>query len=160
MNSRAGHLAGGLGLLVSGLLPVVAAAGSGAVQIARCLPVSGGLGQLGMHVTLLRADPACPTGTLALNGDSEAMLAVALVISLPALLGGLAMIAGTAAVLAAGRSALRWLSMLVPWRRLPTTAGVLPRRRLRPLIASSAWPLRRIEAFAWHRRGPPVVAAA
>lgn len=54
----------------------------------QCVP-DAGLGWLGMRLALLRVDPVCPNGSLAVGGDQRQVLAVVFAVAVPVLIGHL-----------------------------------------------------------------------
>lgn len=123
----------GLLLAVAALLPALAAVLSGAVHVTRCVSVPGGLAQIGLSLALLRPAAECPTTGLALGGESEQVLAVVVMLTVPMLLLHAGALAGTWGAVAAVRRTLHRFARLTPWRRVPA---------MRPLVV----PVRRVSA--------------
>lgn len=159
MITRSGRHQQALGLLVASVFPFLGAVSTGLVQVSRCLPVSGRLGEVGVHVALLRPDAACAGGGLAVGGETERMLVVALAVSGPALLGVLALLAGSVVAAGALASVRRWLEMLVPWRRVPRLVAVHV-RSLSGAVRGVVQVLDGSPERVPHRRGPPLTATA
>lgn len=129
----------------------------GALLVHQCVPGDGAAGWLGLRLALLRADVACPTGSLAVGGDGHQVMGVVVLVAVPALVAHLAglglglgllarlgaLVRSAAAVLAAVLLALpRGLRVGVPRPRAPLASA-------RPLIVG-----RLALAVPW-RRGPP-----
>lgn len=152
---RPGHV-----LAVSLVLPALAAVLGGLVHVSRCVPVPGGVAQLGLHLALLRPASECPAGTLALGGDREQVLAVALVLTAPALLAHVVVLLGALGVGATVRRVLTRLAGIAPWGRVP---GVAPRLVV-PRLVTSAVVRRLAHGLAPLRtqrlRGPPALTPA
>ncbi|MEE6273793.1 hypothetical protein [Georgenia wangjunii] len=152
---RPGHV-----LAVSLVLPALAAFLGGLVHVSRCVPVAGGVAQLGVHLALLRPASECPTGTLALGGEQEQVLAVALVLTAPALLAHVVVLLGALGAGTAVRRVLSRLAGLAPWGRVP---GAAPRLVV-PRLHTNAVVRRVVRGLAPVRtqrlRGPPMLAPA
>lgn len=127
-------LAGGL------LLPAFAALVSGTVQVTRCVAVPDGVAQLGIHLALLRSTADCPTTGLALGGEPQQVLGVALVLTLPMVLLHLLAVGGGWGAVRAVRGSLARLAGLVPWRLVPqdvAAPATAPRLPVDALVARS-----------------------
>lgn len=160
MHRSRSDLRPGLLLAVAALLPALAAVLSGAVHVTRCVSVPGGLAQIGLNLALLRPAAECPTTGLALGGESEQVLAVVVMLTVPMLLLQVGAVAGTWGVVAAVRRALRRLALVGPWRRLPAASPlVLPARRVSAvgrLVLRARWTPGTVRLL----RGPPAVLPA
>jgi hypothetical protein len=149
----------GVALAASLVLPALAAVLGGLVHVSRCLPVGARAGQLGIHLALLRPATECPSGSLAVGGQPEQVLAVALVLTTPGVLADLLVLLGTLGAGRFVRRVLARLGRLAPWRRLPGRARVpgvvrvlvAVRRSVERSAAPHSGPL---------RRGPPRLALA
>lgn len=147
----------GLGLAGGLTLPAIAALISGTVQVTRCVAVPDGVAQLGIHLALLRSAADCPTTGLALGGEPQQVLGVALVLTVPMVLLHLLAVAGGWGALRAVRESLARLARLTPWRMVPqdvTAPTGLPRLPVRARLT------RHYAGTHVHvplRRGPPVV---
>ncbi len=135
------------------------ALGWGHVVLDACVPVTGPVGFLGLHLSLLRDSVSCPEGTLAVNPGGGVVASVALGTVLVALmlLGGGVTLAGLVA--RAVRVAQRTLAAVLP-RRPVETRTVLPPVVSCP-VAGPVWiwlPARRSRGAHRHR-GPPAVVA-
>lgn len=149
----------GLVLAVAGLLPVLAAVLSGAVHVTRCVAVPGGIAHVGVNLALLRPAAECPTG-VALGGESEHMLAVAVLLTLPMLLLHVGVVAGTWGATAAVRRSMVRLARLVPWRRGPALRALVVPARLRAAVGTLVTPEWRTPAVVPLLRGPPAARPA
>lgn len=146
-------------LPVLALLAALVAAAShlmaqGALAVHSCVPGTGA-GALGLRLALLRADAACPSGTLAVGGDQRQVIGVVVVVALPALAAhlvgamlGLGIAARLHGVLSAAVAALG--------RRLraPEPRGVPVRPHL-PVDATVLRPRHACAVAMPLRRGPP-----
>ena len=129
----------------------------GALTVHQCVPGDGTAGWLGLRLALLRADVACPTGSLAVGGDSRQIMGVVVTVALPVLLAHLAGVGLGLGLLARVRTIVRSaagvLAAVLP--RLPRgrTLGV----RRAPVLLSSAWSwvAGRLGVEVPWRRGPP-----
>ncbi|MDO8106640.1 hypothetical protein Q6348_05445 [Isoptericola sp. b441] len=101
----------------------------GAILVHQCVAGDGMAGALGLRLALLRPDAACPSGALAVGGDSRQVMGVLVVVALPLLLVhllGLTMAAGLLARIGlAVRTVVRVLAGLV--RRPEPARPALPR---------------------------------
>lgn len=131
----------------------------GALTVQQCVPGSG-LGRVGLGLAVLRVDPACPDGTLAIGGDSR-VIGVVVIVALPVLLANLAGATLGVGVLARLHGVLRALLGLVGAlrRRLPVPAslpGVVQVRVDVPVERPSS---RAVVGVPWWR-GPPQLSFA
>lgn len=150
----------GLLTAVAVLLPAVAAVFSGTLQVTRCVSVPGGVAQVGINLALLRPAAECPTTGLALGGESEQVLAVVILLTLPMLLLHAGVLAGSWGAVAVVRRSLARLAQLTPWRRLPT-AGTLQVPAHRPAaVGILSVPAVRTPGATPLLRGPPALLPA
>lgn len=131
----------------------------GSVVLHQCVPAEGTAGWLGLRLALLRAEPDCPSGTLAVGGEPRQVLGVVVMVALPLLAAHLVAAAvgiGLAARLhRVVRSAAALLAGVV--RRLPGLPGLVV-RRLRPAVAAAVARAPRGEpVLGPPRRGPPAL---
>ncbi|WP_324650418.1 hypothetical protein [Georgenia sp. H159] len=148
----------GLGLAV--LLPALAAVLGGAVQVTRCVAVPGGLAQVGVHLALLRPAEECPTTGVALGGESEQVLAVVVMLTLPMLLLHAGVLAGGWGAASAVRRSLARLARLVPLGRVPAPRPlVVPASRC-DVVGHVPGPVSRVPGTVPLLRGPPTALPA
>ncbi len=150
----------GLVMAVAALLPALAALLSGAVQVTRCVSVPGEIAQVGLHLALLRPAEECPTTGVALGGESDQVLAIAVMLTAPMLLlhaGALAGAWGAGTVI---RRSLARLARLTPWRALPTPRSLVVPARLRTAVGVLALPGSRTPGSIPLLRGPPLALPA
>jgi len=147
-------------LAVAGLLPALAAVLGGAVSVTRCVAVPDGLGQVGVHLALLRPAAECPTTGVALGGESQQVLAVAVMLTLPMLVLHAGVLRGGWGIAAAVRRSLGRLAGLTPWRRVPTARTLPLPTRARAVIANLLVPAQTVPLRAPLLRGPPALRPA
>lgn len=147
-------------LAVAGLLPALAAVIGGAVSVTRCVSVPDGLMQVGVHLALLRPAQECPATGVALGGESQQVLAVAVMLTLPMLLLHAGVLLGSWGTVAALRRSLTRLAGLTPWRRVPTARTLpLPTRAHAVVVAARA-PAQADPLLVPLLRGPPAAVPA
>lgn len=124
------------------------------VTVEQC--VSGtGLARLGVGLALLRADDACPHGTLALGGDQRQVMGVVVMVALPVLAGHLvAAVAGIGVLARLHRLVRTVLGMLIPALRAPAVARVPEPVGLTVEVPVDR-PVSRVILGVPARRGPP-----
>ena len=133
---------------------------TGSLLVQQCLPVDGTAGWLGVRLSVLRVDAACPTGELAVGGDARQVLGILVVVAVPVLVAHLATVVLGVGVLtrvrALARCALVVLASVLP--HLPSAlrpAGPSPRPALRT-ARSDRLPAPTSLDAPW-RRGPPAL---
>lgn len=141
------------------LAVLVALVRHGSVLVHQCVTGDGAAGWLGLRLALLRLDPACPDGGLAVGGDGHQVMGVVVMVALPALLAHVAAAGIGLSLLArlrgAVHAAVALLSAVV--RALPVPVRVVV-RRVRLALADVEPPvLIDVVGSAWSRRGPPLV---
>jgi hypothetical protein len=146
-------LSGGLGLL----------ARHGAVTVQQCVAGDGAAGWLGLRLALLRADAACPSGTLAVGGSGGRVMGVVVLVTLPVLVAhlaglgvGLGALGRLRRALEAARSVLAWVVPHLPASVVPVPSGddVPPSVAARTVVV-----LQHTLEAPW-RRGPPALRIA
>ncbi|HUX69715.1 MAG TPA: hypothetical protein VMV41_04325 [Cellulomonadaceae bacterium] len=135
------------------------ALGWGQVVLDACVPVTGPVGLLGLHLSLLRDSASCPEGTLAVTPGGGVVASVALGTLLVALMllgGGVTL---TGLVARAVRVAQRTLAAVVPRRPVDARTVLRPVASCPVIGPVRSWiPARRTHGAHRHR-GPPVVVA-
>lgn len=115
---------------------VVALSRFGTVLVHQCVAAEGAAGTLGLRLALLRQDATCPSGSLAVGGDSRQVIGVLVMVALPVLVAHLVAAAAALGLLARVRSgvrtAVRALAGLV---RRPEPVRPVPARSSRPVLA-------------------------
>lgn len=149
-----------MGLAGVAVLPLLAALVAGTVQVTRCVAVPEGVAQLGIRLALLRHSADCPSTGVALGGEQEQVLGVALVLTLPMLLLHLAAVAGGWGALGALRRSLARLARLRPWRWLPREVSTSIIGPAVPVFRSLTAPRRDIHLRVPLWRGPPATQPA
>lgn len=149
-----------LGLLVAALLPALAAVLGGAVQVTRCVVVPGGIAQVGVHLALLRPAEACPTTGVALGGDSEQMLAVVVMLTLPMLVLHAGVLAGGWGAASAVRRSLARLSRLVPLGAVTAPRPLAVPTSRGDVVGRVPGPVSRVPGTVPLLRGPPAALPA
>ncbi len=133
--------------------------GWGQVVLDACVPVTGPVGFLGLHLSLLRDSASCPDGTMAITPGGGVVASVALgtlLVALTLLSGGVTLAGLVArAVLAARRT----LAAVLPAR--PDDGRTVLPPVLRCSVTGPARPwIPALRTHGAHRhRGPPVVLA-
>lgn len=145
----------GLGLAGGLTLPAIAALISGTVQVTRCVAVPDGVAQLGIHLALLRSSTDCPTTGLALGGEPQQILGVALVLTLPMALLHLLAVGGGWGALRSVRESLARLARLTPWRMIPQDVTAPVGLTRVPVLADLTHRYAGIHVHVPLRRGPP-----
>lgn len=145
----------GLVVAVAALLPALAVVLSGTVRVTRCVAVPGGVAQIGIDLALLRNSQACPTTGLALGGESDRVLAVAVLLTAPMLLLHAGVLLGTWGATTALRRSLARLGRLTPWRRVPAPGALVVPARRRAVVGHLASFVSRAHVTAPLLRGPP-----
>lgn len=129
----------------------------GALTVQQCVPGDGAAGWLGLRLALLRADVVCPTGTLAVGGDSRQVMGVVVLVALPALLAHVAGVVLGLGLLARVRTLVRAaaavLAAVLP--RLPRGRVQVVRRAPALLVSTWSRVAGRLGLEVPWRRGPP-----
>lgn len=139
-------------LAIAGTLPRIALSGT----LPACITESSGSAWLGVHLSLLSQSAACPEGMFAPGPHYAEVARFSIVLSLSALIAGVAMLAGALGLGLWARGALRsaraWLRQRLALVRVPVISA---NRRRPPLAATSA----SLPAAPWagsrQLRGPP-----
>jgi hypothetical protein len=151
------HVVASLGVLALATGGLAALVRLGSLAVHQCT-ADGAAGAIGLRLALLRHDPMCPSGTLAVGGDRQHVIGVLVLVALPVLLAHLAGAAAAVGVLARIRSGLRAVARVLAGlvaRPEPTTAVV--RREAGPVPALAlAAPLDGPPVGMPLRRGPPL----
>lgn len=150
----------GLVLAAAAVLPALAAVLGGVLQVTRCVAVPDGVATVGLHLALLRAAPECPTTGVALGGESEHVVAIAVMLTVPLLLVHAVAVTGGWGALAALRRSLARLTQLTPWRRVPAPAAVVEPARPCAVVTSFDAPTTASSRRAPLLRGPPAALPA
>lgn len=143
----------GLALAAAAVLPALAAVLGGLVQVTRCVVVPDGVASVGLHLALLRPAAECPG--LALGGESQQMVAVAFMLTVPLLLVHAGALAGGWGALRALRHSLARIAQLTLWRRVPAPANVVLPGRPGAVVVSVDVPTTTGSRRVPPLRGPP-----
>lgn len=131
----------------------------GAVLVHQCVTGDGAAGWLGLRLALLRMDGDCPSGTLAVGGDSRQVMGVVAIVALPVLLthlAGLGVGLGLVALLRRLLSgAVAVLRAVAP--RLPVARPMVVAPRRAPITVTCQAMVDRLVTSSLHRRGPPAL---
>lgn len=142
---------------VAGTLPRVALSGS----LPACVTESSGTAWLGLHLSLLSQDAACPQGMFAPGEHYAEIARFSIVLSLSALIAGVLILAGALGFGIWARAALRgartWLRHRLGLRPAPLTVAS---RRRPPLAVTAARWRSAVWANSQQLRGPPVAVLA
>lgn len=140
--------------------PVVVAVVTGVADVRACLPASGTWSEVALRLALLRADGACPEGTLAPGAEPGQALTVVVAVALPTLLAHLALATGAAGLVGSARRVMaaevrRFVAVVAPG-----AAPVLCDDGAAPFLpAPHPRPVRTVVARRPQRRGPPAFRA-
>lgn len=139
--------------------PVVVGVATGTAVIQACVPASGAWSQVALRLALLRADGACPDGTLAPGAQPGQALTVVAAVALPTVLAHLALATGAAGLVGTARRVMvarvrRFVTFTAPAPSSPPDDGAVTF-----LPTSPAWPVRTVVARRPWRRGPPALPA-
>ena len=93
---------------------VVALSRFGTVLVHQCVAAEGAAGALGLRLALLRQEAACPSGSLAVGGDSRQVIGVLVMVALPVLVAHLVAGAAALGLLARVRSGVRTVVQALP----------------------------------------------
>lgn len=115
---------------------VVALSRFGTVLVHQCVAAEGTVGALGLRLALLRQDAACPSGSLAVGGDSRQVIGVLVLVALPVLVAHLVAAAAALGLLARVRSGVRTAVRALTGLVLrPEPVRPVPARPSRPVLA-------------------------
>lgn len=142
---------------VAGTLPRVALSGT----LPACLTESSGTAWLGLHLSLLGQDAACPQGMFAPGAHYAEIARFSIMLSLSALTAGVLLLAGALGFGIWARGALRaaktWIRHRLGLQPVPLTVAT---RRRPPLAVTAARWRSAVWADSQQLRGPPVAALA
>ena len=158
MRAQSRRIWQGLALAGAVTLPAVGALLGGIVQVTRCVALPDGVAHLGIRLALLRTTADCPTTGLALGGEQEQILGVALVLTLPMLLLHVVAVSGGCGALRALRQSLARLARLTPWQLLPYDSNAPVAVRLPPARRAVEVLHRSVHLRVPLLRGPPAAA--
>lgn len=142
------------------MLPAAGAILGGLVQVTRCVALPDGVAHLGIRLALLRTTADCPTTGLALGGEQEQVLGVALVLTLPMLLLHVVAVSGGWGALRALRQSLARVARLTPWQMLPHDSDAPVAVRLLPARSAVAVLHGSVHLRVPLLRGPPAATPA
>lgn len=135
---------------------------AGISVVSRCVSAAGAPAWWATHLAMVRADGACPEGSLALGGAAGDVAVVVATIALPVLFAHVALLVLAGGLVAALRATLRSVRAVAARRLVvhATMPVLVPRGRMR--VAPRAHVRRarvRVGGPLPVRRGPPVPAA-
>jgi hypothetical protein len=141
---------------------VAALAAHAPVLVHRCLPADGVTGALGLRLALLRPEADCPSGTLAVGGETGQVMGLLVLVAVPVVVAhALSLLAAACVVAGAGllvRAVTRLAGTVVPTLPgVPRSVVDRPRTLAAAVVRAAVRPV--LDA-AVPRRGPPVPAAA